>query len=401
MVVLAPKAAPAGAGAPRCVGPYAQLVADLDELVGRVRVGVSADERGGEVGAAAVVAAAVRVEAAQGEVLLDPGRVGEGVGLEEGHHVVLDGHILAAAHAEVLQRVDLRRQHAADERDARDGRVAQVQARQAGAVGGDNLLQQRVERVGLARALAAVGRLVARRAHSDGGLRQAEAQRLPSQRVRAQEGAQVAARVVQVEQRARRDLGEQRLQHGRVRRDDGLEQAERRIVGVDRRLLAPPREGARRARSRGRSRRCGVGRRAPEEVRLGLLLRAHAARRRVRQHVEVEALGQRWPYEAVLSDEAARKHAKESDMQEGSRGVCSAGEVGGAVQAGSESDRVCMYGDRSWKWMHGREWSRRAHLSHRSAASRPPCLTAAAYRDSTSPTAILPAVQHPLGADSG
>jgi hypothetical protein len=398
MVVLAPKAAPAGAGAPRCVGPYAQLVADLDELVGRVRVGVSADERRGEVGAAAVVAAAVRVEAAQGEVLLDPGRVGEGVGLEEGHHVVLDGHILAAAHAEVLQRVDLRRQHAADERDARDGRVAQVQARQSGAVGGDNLLQQRVERVGLARALAAVGRLVARRAHSDGGLRQAEAQRLPGQRVRAQEGAQVAARVVQVEQRARRDLGEQRLQHGRVRRDDGLEQAERRIVGVDRRLLAPPREGARRARSRGRSRRCGVGRRAPEEVRLGLLLRAHAARRRVRQHVEVEALGQRWPYEAVLSDEAARKHAKESDMQEGSRGVCSAGEVGGAVQAGSESDRVCMYGDWSWMWMHGREWSRRRasltslgrlppSLSHRRRLSRlnlahgdPACSAASAWR---------------------
>jgi hypothetical protein len=48
------------------------LVADLDELVGGVGVGVSSDERGGEVRAATVVATAVGVEALEGEIFLHP-----------------------------------------------------------------------------------------------------------------------------------------------------------------------------------------------------------------------------------------------------------------------------------------------------------------------------------------
>jgi hypothetical protein len=304
----------------------------LDELVRRVRVGVSPDERRGEVRASAVVAAAVRVEAPEGQVLLYPRRVGECVGLEERDHVVFDRDVLAAAHRQVLECVDLRRKHVPDQRDARDGRVAEVQARQAGPVGRDNLLQQGVKRVGLGRPLAVLGRLIARRADSDGGLGQAEGERLPGQRIPAQEVAQVAGRVVEVEQRARGYLGEQRLQHGRIRCDDALEQAERRIVA--RGLLALARAGAR----NGSGSDVAGGVCVPEKVRLALLLCAHASRGRRRQ--QLEALGQLRPYEAVLSDEAARKHTKETCRRR----------VGASAAPAGVSE--------AWYGREKREWSR-------------------------------------------
>jgi hypothetical protein len=42
---------------------------NLDELVGRIGIGVSAAERGGEVGSSTVMATAVNVEALEREVL--------------------------------------------------------------------------------------------------------------------------------------------------------------------------------------------------------------------------------------------------------------------------------------------------------------------------------------------
>jgi len=346
MVVFPPKAASSGARAPRRVRPYPQLVAYLDELVRRVGVGVSPDERGGQVRSSAVVAAAVGVEALEREVLLYPGGILEGVGLEKGHNVVLDGDVLAAAYGQMLEGVYARRKHAPDQGDARDGRVAEVQARQARAVGGYDLLQQGVERVGLGGALPAVGRLVARRAHGDGGLGQAERERLPCQRVLAQEGAQVAGGVVEVEEGDGGHLGQQRLQDGRVGRDDRLKQAEGRIVRLG--LLPRP-------RGRRRSADEGVGAipvavagtcvfRVPEEVRLALLLRAHAGQWRVWQ---LEALGQVRPYKAVLSNETAGKHAIETcRLQRRGRAVCSAGSsVGVVVRAGEATwSRVCLGG---------------------------------------------------------
>jgi hypothetical protein len=182
-------------------------VAYLDELVRRIRVGVPPDKGRGEIWPSAVVAAAIRVQAAESEVLFYPRRVGECVGLEERDHVVLDRDILAAADRQVLQRVDLRRKHTANQCDACDGRVAEVQARQARPVGRDDLLQQGVKRIGLGRALAALGRLVARRAHGDSGLGQAEGQRLPCERIPAQEVAQMTGRVVEIEERGGGYLG--------------------------------------------------------------------------------------------------------------------------------------------------------------------------------------------------
>ena len=227
MVVLAAEAPAAGTRTPGRVCPYSQLVAYLDELVGGIGVGVAADERRGEVRPAAVVAAAVRVEAFEGEVVLDPGGVLEGVGLEEGDNVVLDGDVLAAAYRQMAERVDSRAQDAADQGDARDGRVAQVEAGQAGAVGGYDLLEQGVERVGLGLAVAVVGRLVARRADGDGGLGQSEGQRAPGEGVVAQKVAQVARGVVELEEGCGGDLGEQRFEDGGIGRDDGFEEAER------------------------------------------------------------------------------------------------------------------------------------------------------------------------------
>jgi hypothetical protein len=138
------------------------------------------------------MAAAVCVQALERKILLHPWRVFERVGLQKGHNVVFDRNVLAATDGQVLERVYTRRKHASDQRDARDSRVAEVQARQAGAVGRDDLLEEGIKRVGFGSALPAIGRLVARRAHGDGGLREAEGQRLPCQRVLAQEVAQVS-----------------------------------------------------------------------------------------------------------------------------------------------------------------------------------------------------------------
>lgn len=146
--------------------------------------------------------------------------------------MVLYRDVLAAANRQVLQRADARRKHTAHKRNTGNGRVAEVQARQARAIGRNDLLEQGIKRVGLGRPLSAVGRLVARRAHGDCGLRQAKGQCLPCQWVIAQEVAQVAGCVVEVEQGGGGYLGEQRLQDRRIGGHDGLEQAEgRRIVG--------------------------------------------------------------------------------------------------------------------------------------------------------------------------
>lgn len=226
VVVLPAVTSATGGWTPCSVGPYAELVADLNELVCGVRVGVAANERGGEVGASAVVATAVGVEALEGELRAQPGGVLQRVWLEKGHNVVLDGDVLAAADGQVLQGVDVRGQDAADEGDAADGRVAEVEAGDACAVGGDDLLEQGVERVLLGLALPAVGRLVARRADGDGGLGQAEGERLPCERVAAQEAAQVRRGVVELEEGGGGELREERLEDGRVCGDDGLEEAE-------------------------------------------------------------------------------------------------------------------------------------------------------------------------------
>ena len=178
------------------------------------------------------MAAAVGVEALQGKLAAHPRGVFQCVGLQEGHDVVLDRDILAAADGQVLQGVHVRGQHAPHEGYAADGGVAQVQAGDAGPVGGDDLLEEGVEGILLGLALAAVRRLVAGRAHGDGGLGQAEGQRLPCQRVAAQEAAQVQRGVVQFEEGGGGQLGEQRLEDGRVRGDDGFEQAEGALLAL-------------------------------------------------------------------------------------------------------------------------------------------------------------------------
>jgi hypothetical protein len=116
----------------------------------------------------------------------------------------------------------------------------------------------------------------------------------------------VAGGVVEVEQRSGGRLRKERLEDGRVGRDDRLEQTEGRIMALW--LLARPRA---RGLCYGRRGQVAGGIRVPEEVRLALLLRAHASWDEERR-VEVERLGQLRPYEAVLSDEAAPKHAKET-----------------------------------------------------------------------------------------
>lgn len=281
-------------------------MADVDKLVSWVGVGVAADERGGEVGSAAVVAAAVGVEALQGELVAHPGGIFQGVGLQKGHNVVLDGDVLAAADRQVLEGVDARGKHAPDEGDAGDGGVAEVQAGQAGAVGGDDLLEEGVERVGLGLALSAVRRLVARRADGDGGLGQAEGQRLPCERVAAQEGAQVWRAVVELEEGGRGQLREERFEDGRVGGDDGFEQAEGAVLGC------------------GGGGECGEGRRAG---RAGLAVRAQ----RVEAHAgglcvdEAESVSQSAPYESVVALESARGLAPETCSDTGEASAAPAG----------------------------------------------------------------------------
>lgn len=263
-------------------------MADLDELVGGVGVGVSSYEGGGEVGPSSVVSAAVGVEALEGQVLLHPWRVFECVGLEERDDVVLNRHVLAAPYRQMLQRVDARAKHAAHERDARHGGVAEVEAGQAAAVGRYNLLQEGVEGVGLGLALAVVGRLVARRAERDCGLGQPEGQRLPCQRVSPEEAAQMGRAVVELEDGEGGELREERFQDGGVGRHDRLEEAEGGFLAARIRVLLG-RGGDAGDGGRGRGRGCcrgagGIAAMAgiavPEEIRLALLLRAHACRRR-------------------------------------------------------------------------------------------------------------------------
>lgn len=172
----------------------------LDELVGWVGVGVAADEGGGKIGSAAVVTAAVGVKALQGELVAHPGRIFQGIWLEKWDDVVFYRDVLAAADREVAQSVDVRGEHAPDEGNAVDGGVAEVEVGYAGAVGGDDLLEQGVEGILLGLALAAVRRLVARRPNRDGGLGQAERQRLPCQRIISQEATQVRRCVVELEE---------------------------------------------------------------------------------------------------------------------------------------------------------------------------------------------------------
>lgn len=114
MVVFSPKASATRARTPCSVGPYSQLMAYLDKLVSGVGVGVSSDERGGKVRASTVVSAAVGVEAFEGEVLLDPRGILEGVGFQEWDNVVFDGDVLAAADRQVLERVNARAEDAPD-----------------------------------------------------------------------------------------------------------------------------------------------------------------------------------------------------------------------------------------------------------------------------------------------
>lgn len=101
-------------------------MAYLDKLVSGVGVGVSSDERGGKIRASTVVSAAVGVKAFEGEVLLDPWGVLEGVGFQEWDNVVFDGDVLAAADRQVLERVHARAEDAPDQGYACDCCVAEV-----------------------------------------------------------------------------------------------------------------------------------------------------------------------------------------------------------------------------------------------------------------------------------
>lgn len=128
----------------------------------------------------------------------------------------------------------MRTQDLHSERRPGDSGITEIQACQNRTVGPDGLLQQRVKGVGFGLALPAVGRLVPRRRHGHGGLRQSEGQRLPCEGVLLEKVAQVFGGVVQIEERRGGDLGEQRLQHGRVVGEDGLERAQQRAVDARR-----------------------------------------------------------------------------------------------------------------------------------------------------------------------
>lgn len=105
--------------------------------------------------------------------------------------MVLDGDILAASYGQMLEGVDPRGKDAPDQRNSCHGRVAEVQAGQSCAIRRYDLLQQCVERVGLGLAFPVLGRLIAWRAHCNGGLRQSKGQRLPRERIPLQELAQM------------------------------------------------------------------------------------------------------------------------------------------------------------------------------------------------------------------
>lgn len=146
-----------------------------------------------------------------------------------------------------------------------------------------------------------VGRLIARRAHGDGGLGQAKGQRLPCQRVVAEEVAQVAGGVVEVKYGGGGNLGEQRFEDGRVRGYDGFEQAEddMAVLQVLERIACERSDG----RGGGGGQRASW---APELVLLGEVLRAHACPARQR-----EALSKLKAHETILTDEA-RRHTRET-----------------------------------------------------------------------------------------
>lgn len=139
--------------------------------------------------------------------------------------MVFQADALAASHREVLQAVDARSEHISDESDAGDGGVTEVEAGQAGSVREEDMVQQALEAVGLGQAVTVgVERLGRRRRR-----RQAERERLPGERVVAKELAQVARRMVEVEDAAGGQLGEQRLEDGWIRRHNHLERAERQF----------------------------------------------------------------------------------------------------------------------------------------------------------------------------
>jgi hypothetical protein len=94
------------------------------------------------------------------------------------------------------------------------------------------MLEQGVKGVGLGLALSAIRRLVARGADGDGGLGQAEGQRLPGEGVLAEEVAQVTRGVVELEEGGGGDLGEEGFEDGGIGSDDGFEEAERGVVVV-------------------------------------------------------------------------------------------------------------------------------------------------------------------------
>lgn len=99
-------------------------MAYLDELVRGIGIGIATDKRGREVGSSTVMATSVGVEALEREVLLHPGRIFEGVGLEKGNNVVFDGYVFAASDGQMLEDIYARREDGANERYAGDGGVA-------------------------------------------------------------------------------------------------------------------------------------------------------------------------------------------------------------------------------------------------------------------------------------
>lgn len=92
------------------------------------------------------------------------------------------------------------------------------------------MFEEGVKGVGLGLALPVIGRLIARRADSDSGLGQAKGQRLPCERVLAEEVAQMTRSVVELEEGGGGDLGEERFEDGGIGGDDGFEEAERGVV---------------------------------------------------------------------------------------------------------------------------------------------------------------------------
>jgi hypothetical protein len=290
-------------------------VAYLDELVGGVGIRVSANEGRGEVGSPAVVSTAVRVEALESKVFLHPGCILERVWLQKGDNVVLDRDVLAASHGQMLESVDPWCQHTSDQRDARHSGIAEVQTGQPRAVRRYDLLQQGVEGVGLRLSIPVIGRLVAWGAHRGGRLGQPERQRLPCQRVLAQEIAQVPGGVVEIKEGDGRDLGEQRFEDGGIRGDDRFEEAEPRLVGAA--AIHCYRFGV------GSRWLGGIAGGTRPEVGLAVLLRRHAS----------------WPLQIMLFSHSLRERVKEA-CRRTARGSCRASEGGRVSEALASQARV-------------------------------------------------------------